>query len=127
MADGFHIDAAWLDALDRYVEGLYQDTQEAAQVGAHLLTDSAISMARDHPDWVSMADNIEAWSQDGKLVLGVMDDAMVSEAFALEYGDENRPPSPMIRKFQSLVPQVQARIQQELLARRGMFIPGMQT
>jgi hypothetical protein len=46
-----------------------------------------------------MADDIEVWSQDGQLVLGVQDEALVSQAFALEYGDEVRPPSPLFRTF----------------------------
>jgi hypothetical protein len=44
-----------------------------------------------------LADNIEVWSQDGHLVIGVQDAALVSQAFALEYGDEVTPPSPLLR------------------------------
>lgn len=126
MADGFHIDAAWLDALDNYVHGLLQDTHEAAQVSANFLVDRVFETAKAHPEWTTMADNIQVWSNDGYLVLGVQDDVMVSEAFALEYGDDNRPPTPLFRKLNALVPQVEDRLQRELLARRGsVVIPGM--
>lgn len=128
MADGFRIDAAWLDALDRYVDGLLADTAEVAQIGAQYLTDEVVDQAREHPEWVSMADNIDAWSQDGRLAIGVHDTALTSQAFALEYGDENRPPSPLFRKAHGLVPKVQDRMERELIARRGIApIKGMRT
>ena len=49
-----------------------------------------------------MADNIEVWAEDGILVIGVQDQALVSQAFALEYGDETRPPSPLFRTISTV-------------------------
>ena len=37
--------------------------------------------------------------EDGMLVIGVRDEEMVSSAFALEYGDEVRPPTPLFRSL----------------------------
>lgn len=126
MADGFRIDAAWLDALDRYVDGLAEDTQEAAAVGISYLTEKVVDTAREHPEWVNLADNITTWSQDGRFAIGVEHKALSSEAFALEYGDDNRPPTPLFRKLSALVPEVQDRMQRELMARRGISpIKGM--
>lgn len=119
MAEGFRIDAAWLDALDQYVDGLQADTMEASQVTAQYLVDEIVDQAREHPEWVTLADNIAVWSQDGLLTVGINQDAVVSEAFALEYGDENRPPQPLFRKARGLVPRVQDRLTTELRERRG--------
>jgi hypothetical protein len=120
VADGFRIDAAWLDALDRYVDGLLTDTAEVAQDSARYLQDEVVDQAREHPEWATMADGISAWSEDGRLTIGVHDSALSSQAFALEYGDENRPPTPLFRKAAGLVPKVQDRMERELLARRGV-------
>lgn len=119
VADGFRIDAAWLDALDQYVDGLQADTTEAAQVSAQYLYEEVVDQAREHPEWVNLADNIDVWSQDGKMVIGVQDNAVLSQAFALEYGDENQPPTPLFRKAKGLVPRVEDRLNRELRARRG--------
>lgn len=119
VAEGFRIDAAWLDALDRYVEGLAHDTAEAASVTAHALHDAAVDRAREHPEWVNLADHIEMWSQDGHLRIGVHHQAMTSQASIVEYGDESRPPAPLLRTMNRLVPQAQDRFTRELQARRG--------
>ena len=47
--------------------------------------------------WSALADNIEVWSQDGRLVIGIHDQLLASQAFALEFGDEHTPPSPLFR------------------------------
>lgn len=119
MAEGFRIDAAWLDALDQYVDGLQADTMEASQVTAQYLVDEIVDTAREHPEWVTLADNIAVWSQDGLMTVGINEGAVVSEAFALEYGDDNRPPQPLFRKARGLVPRVQDRLNTELRSRRG--------
>lgn len=125
MAEGFRIDAAWLDALDNYVDGLLTDTQEAAHVTANYLYEEVVDSAREHPEWVSLSDNISVWSQDGHLAIGVSDLALTSEAFALEYGDENSAPQPLFRTANALVPKVQDRLQDELRSRLGTVIKGM--
>ena len=126
MANGFRIDAAWLDALDQYVEGLQADTMEAAQVSADYLVEEIVDEAREHPEWVTLADNIETWSEDGKLAVGIRHGEVISEAFALEYGDENRIPQPLFRKAKGLVPRVEDRLTRELQQRRGGIpIPGV--
>ena len=122
MADSFRIDAAWLDALDRYVEGLVTDTSEVAANASQYLQDAVIDRARQRPDWVNMADNIETWSEDGRLVIGVRDREMVSAAFAMEYGTETAAPSPFFRTMGAITERTKRYMERELMARRGSSV-----
>jgi hypothetical protein len=83
--------------LAAYTERLQQESQAAADKAATFLHERVVAKARQDPQWMSLADNIEVWSQDGQLVIGVRDTEFVSQAFALEYGDEVRPPTPLFR------------------------------
>ena len=65
--------------------------------------------ARQDDQWVHMADDIHVWSQDGMLVIGTLNNDRVSEAMALEYGDEVTPPSPL---FRTMGPEFRAAAQQ---------------
>ena len=94
---GINVSQQWLDALDAYAEGLAATTQEASVAASQYLHERVVEKARANPDWVSLADNIETWSQDGLLIIGVRHDEMRSRAFDLEYGDEVRPPIPLFR------------------------------
>ena len=69
----------------------------AATKASAFLHERVVAKARLDPQWAPLADHIEVWSQDGKLVVGVRDQEFGSQAFALEYGDEVRPPTPLFR------------------------------
>ena len=83
--------------LIAYTQRLQEESVTAAEKAISFLHERVVTKARYTPGWSSIADEIEVWSQDGQLVVGVRDNEMVSEAFALEYGDEVRPPSPLFR------------------------------
>lgn len=83
--------------LHAYGERLQEEAQQAADQAGKFLHDRIVAKARMQPEWTSLADNIEVWSNDGQLVVGIRDSDMVSQAFAIEYGDEVRPPTPLFR------------------------------
>lgn len=88
----------WVTELDNYVTRLQSEALAAATKAAYYLHDTVVHRALQDPEgWSMLADNIETWSQDGYLVIGVRNEDFVSEAFALEYGDEVRPPNPLFR------------------------------
>lgn len=96
------IGADYLAALDQYLTGLYQVSDEAGQKAAGYLHEQTVMLARQKEGWRDIADQIEVWSNDGMLVVGVRDQEYVSEAFALEYGDEVTPPDPLFRTMQPM-------------------------
>lgn len=95
----------WFDALTRYAEGLQEETLRAAQDAVEFLHGQVQERANLDPDWSDLADDITVWSEDGKLWIGVNNLEMVSQAFALEYGDEVRPPNAL---FRTLTGEIQA-------------------
>ena len=89
--------ASRTDELVAYTQRLQAESMDAAAKAIAFLHERVVAKAQAAPGWDSLADKIEVWSQDGQLVIGVQDEAFVSQAFALEYGDEVRPPSPLFR------------------------------
>jgi hypothetical protein len=83
--------------LAAYTQRLQEQVQVAAMKASNFLHERVVAKARMDPQWASLADNIEVWSQDGRLIVGVRHQDFVSQAFALEYGDEVRPPTPLFR------------------------------
>lgn len=86
-------------SLLAYTERLQDEAVHAGDRAVDFIHERVVAKARLDPDCEPLADHIEVWSQDGKLVVGVQDEAYISQAFALEYGDEVRPPSPLFRTF----------------------------
>lgn len=125
MAEGFRIDAAWLDALDQYVEGLQQDAVDAAVEAVEFAEDAVISYARQKPDWVNLADGIQTWSEDGRLVIGVQGNERVSQAVALEYGDLENPPDSLFRTLDAVGHETRTVFRNRFAARRPVYIPGV--
>ena len=83
--------------LEKYAERLQSEAVEAADRAARYLQERTVARAQEMDGWDRLADNIEVWSQDGRLVIGLTDNDMVSQAFALEFGDEHQPPQPLFR------------------------------
>jgi hypothetical protein len=83
--------------IDAYGQRLQQLAVEAGERATRYLFERTVARAREQEDWVTLADNIEVWSQDGRLVIGLTDNVLASQAFQLEYGDEHTPPSPLFR------------------------------
>jgi hypothetical protein len=99
------IPASWSDQLNAYAERLQTESIAAADKAVAFIHERVVARASADPDWQRFADNIQVWSQDGRLIIGIMDEQMSSEAFALEYGDEVRPPSPLFRSMSAEVRQ----------------------
>jgi hypothetical protein len=83
--------------MNRYALALHAQAQERAEQIATYVKDRTVERARQDPDWLGLADNIEVWSQDGQYVVGVQDTELASQAFQIEFGDEERAPSPLFR------------------------------
>ena len=95
------IGAGWVDALERYVEGLQEGAIFAAEEATAFFQERVQEMARADEDWTNLADNIELWSEDGHLVIGLQDQMYASQATLLEYGDKDQPPHPLFRTLTS--------------------------
>jgi hypothetical protein len=83
--------------LAAYRDRLQSEAQRAADKATAYIHEAVQAKARQDPQWSSLADKIEVWSQDGQFVVGVRDEEFRSQAFGIEYGDEVRPPSPLFR------------------------------
>lgn len=125
MAEGFRIEASWLDALDNYVEGLKADAASAAESAAEITHDAVISYARSKPAWVGLADSIQKWSADGRLMIGFLGNEMASQAEALEYGDLTNPPDSLFRTLDHIAVLAQEHFNTAMQARRPIVIPGV--
>lgn len=125
MAEGFRIEAAWLDALDRYVEGLQADAADAAASAVEFAEQGVISYAKSKPGWVGLADGIRTWSEDGRLIIGLQGNDRVSQAVALEYGDLEHPPDSLFRTLDSLGRESRNVFRTAFSSRRPIVIPGV--
>lgn len=119
MAEGFRIDAAWLDALDRYVEGLHHDVIAAADSAVDAYHGAMVDYAKSKPAWVGLADGLRVWSDDGRLVVGLQGNDFVSQAESLEYGDANNPPDSLFRTADHVALLAKEHLVSELSARRN--------
>lgn len=91
------ISQQWLDSLSRYLNDLQGEAVRRAEGAIQMLQDEVREKARHTPGWESLADEINVWSQDGMLHIGVSNKEYVSQAWVLEYGDENHAPNPLLR------------------------------
>jgi hypothetical protein len=87
----------WLTQVRREVQELQNVSVEAAERAVNFLYESTVTRARQDPEWTDLADYIQLWSEDGQLVMGVKHRDFISQAFILEFGDEQTPPRPMLR------------------------------
>jgi hypothetical protein len=83
--------------IARYAQRLTEEATLAQQKATFVIRDRVRDRAREMGDWAHLADDIQVWSQDGMLVIGVNNQELVSEVMLLEYGDETTPPSPLFR------------------------------
>ena len=91
----------WLSALRRNAWSVEKQAEVGALKAEEELLKRVKGRAMATPRWSELSDNIELWSQDGRLIIGVRDQEFQSQAFALEYGDEINPPSPLLRTLQA--------------------------
>lgn len=117
MAAG--ISQNWLNNLTRYANGLQQDAQAAAEANIEQLHRSVVEKARQTPGWERLAEHIEVWSQDGKLFVGVRHAEFASEAWTMEYGDEQHAPNPLFRTLTDQVSLVNENARTAAIARYG--------
>ena len=89
----------WLDAVQRYADGLMATSIAAAESAAQVFKDTVVDQARSSPAWEPLADHVQMWSEDGDLVIGFTDPMFASQASVLEYGDEHTPPNPLLRNL----------------------------
>jgi len=99
MAGEIGVDQQWFDALLRYVDDVKADALQSTQQAVDYLHSTVQERARDLPGWSDLADDITVWSEDGLLWIGVNNEMLVSQAFALEYGDAVQPPSALFRSL----------------------------
>jgi hypothetical protein len=108
------ISQQWFANFSKYVDKLQADTQAAADSAVNFLRDQVVEKARMTPEWSELADQITVWSQDGEWRVGVNNQDFVSQAMALEYGDETRPPSALFRSLSEEVRQAELRMRREM-------------
>ena len=87
----------WIADVQRYTDRLQEEAMAAAQQATEAFHASVVSRAKNDPLWSTLADNIEVWSMDGQLVIGVQQEEFMSQAALLEYGDQDVPPNPLFR------------------------------
>jgi hypothetical protein len=121
----FAIPAQWFANLSRYMDGLQADTAAAAQNAVSFLHDRVVERAQMTEGWSDLADDITVWSQDGYMFVGVNNEDRVSEAMALEYGDEVRPPSALFRSLSEDVREANKRWQDEMTAKGYVYGAGI--
>jgi len=119
------IPGEWFANLSRYMDSLQADTAAAAENAVSFLHDRVVERAREIPEWSDLADEITVWSQDGYLFIGVNNQDRVSEAMALEYGDETRPPSALFRSLSEDVREANKRWQDEMTAKGYVYGSGI--
>jgi hypothetical protein len=119
------IPAGWFASVTQYLDALQADTTAAAENAVSYLHDRVVERAREDPDWTDFADDITVWSQDGYLFLGVNNQERVSEAMALEYGDEVRPPSALFRSMSEDVRDANQRWRDEMEAKGYTYGSGV--
>ena len=109
----------WIDAVQRYVDGLVVNSIAAAESAADFFRDKVVERARQDADWASVADNITLWNDDGTLMVGVTDPAFTPLATLLEYGDIDRPPNPLFRTLTSEARDASQHMRDELESQYG--------
>ena len=119
------INAGWYADLSKYMDRLQADTAKAAENAVSFLRDRVVEKAREHPDWSGLADDITVWSQDGYMFIGVNNQDRVSEAMALEYGDEVRPPSALFRSLSEDVREANRRWKEEMESHGYVYGSGL--
>ena len=108
------ISQQWFANFSRYIDKLTADTQAASDNAVNFLRDRVVEKARLTPEWSELADQITVWSQDGEWRVGVNNRDYVSQAMALEYGDETRPPSALFRSLSEEVREASSRMRAEM-------------
>jgi hypothetical protein len=119
------IPAQWFANLSQYLEQLQADTTATAQSAVSFLQDRVVTRAREIPEWSDLADEISVWSSDGLLYLGVNNQDRVSEAMALEYGDETRQPSALFRSLSEDVREANQRWKEEMESKGYVYGEGI--
>jgi len=109
----------WIDAVQRYVEGLMVNSMQAATNATKAFHSKVVEIARADEDWSSLADNIEVWSADGQLVIGIQDESLVSQATLLEYGTPDEAPNPLFRTLTSAVRDASMSMRDEMESHYG--------
>lgn len=107
-----------------YARRLHEAAVEAGNKMARYVYDRTLIRAQNDPQWAALADNIEVWSQDGQLVIGLNDTSLASQAFQIEFGDEHTPPSPLFRTMGQDFIQGRALANQHMRAKLGMPATG---
>lgn len=113
------IASGWIDAVQRYVDGLMVDAVLAAENATAFFHEQVVTRAREDEQWASLADNIEVWSQDGQLVIGVQNPLFASQAMLLEYGDLEASPNPLFRTLTSATRDAGQHMQDEMDSKYG--------
>ena len=109
----------WLDSFTRYVDRLQQESIERANDTVQYFHQQVQQKARETPGWEAMADEIEVWSQDGMLYVGIRNKAYVSEAWLIEYGDQENAPNSLFRTLTNQVGLTNEYARSSAIARYG--------
>jgi hypothetical protein len=113
------ISQQWLDNLSRYLDDVEDNAYESAEDNVAFLQQQVVDKAANTPGWEQLANEIEVWSQDGQLWVGIRNKAYVSEAWLLEYGNEENAPNVLFRALGEQVGQTNEFATTSAIARYG--------
>jgi hypothetical protein len=94
--------------IERYARTVTAEVAEATDMAAGYVQQRLRQRAEEDERWASLSNDIMVWSKDGSLVIGLAHQEFVSQAMALEYGDEVTPPSPLFRTASPDIAKAQA-------------------
>ena len=120
MADGFEIPAEMIRALEHRLEMYGSAAEDAYGIAKDVVYTEAMKRAHASRRWVKVADFLDTWDENDRYWIGVRDDSMVSEAFAVEYGTEDYPPEPLLRTLDSAARIAGNRADAQLISKIGM-------
>lgn len=97
----FEFSADLLRSLENQLYAYGESAQEAGQLAGEVVKTEVMRRAHASPRWVHVADDIDTWDENDRLLIGVRSPQMISEAQAAEYGTEEYPPDPLMRTLDS--------------------------
>ena len=119
MASSQRIGAEFLDAVHNYADTINAAAVEATQIALEHVQTRLQEQARQHENWVEIAEHISIFSQDGRVVVGIPNGETLSEAEDAEYGTDAQSPTPLFRTSQGIQREAVLKAREHMVATLG--------